>query len=280
MGSSIKWNAILLVLVFCSEVFIAASQLEAFAEDAVVNPNDGLNATQLNAPDGAASESEEEEGPLTVTTSASIFSAYMFRGINIYDGLSFQPSLQITYSLGEFGNISAIQFLHIPAQGEQYTTRYFEMDEGLSYDISVGDVTFSLTHYWYLYPNGNANTFPGNREFIATVNWDNTYLNPYFTFANEYHEYKVEYYEVGVSHTFNEVLPYELPLTVYANAGAVTNGQPYWEKQQGFVQSSYGMSTEIAAGPITVAPLLAYANGNDGYATNQWWGGVTISASF
>ena len=225
--------------------------------------------------------SEEEESPFfTVTTSAAIYSSYMFRSQNIYDGLSFQPSVQGTFDLGDYGNLSLIHWMHLPAQGEQYQTRYVEMDEGLSYEISFDDVTFSLTHYWYLYPNGNANTFPGSRELIGTVTWDNTWLNPYFTFADEYRSYKVQYYELGAKHTFEFS---EIPgfnLTLFANAGFVTNGTPYWAKDTGFVQSSYGASTDIEIGSITITPLIAYANGSDGYATDQWWGGVNVTSSF
>ena len=117
---------------------------------------------------------DDEPEFFTLTTSAALYSSYMFRSQNIYDGLSFQPSIQGTFDFEEYGNLSLIHWMHLPAQGEQYETRYVEMDEGLSYDIALGDFTFSLTHYWYLYPNGNANTFPGSRELIATLTWDNT----------------------------------------------------------------------------------------------------------
>jgi hypothetical protein len=225
--------------------------------------------------------SPEEEKPefFTLTTSAAIYSSYMFRAQNIYDGLSFQPSLQGTFNFEEYGNVSLIHWMHLPAQGEQYETRYVEMDEGLSYDISFDDFTFSLTHYWYLYPNGNANTFPGSRELIATLSWDNTFLQPYVTFANEYRAYKVQYYEVGIKHTFELAHYIGLDLTVFANTGFVTNGMPYWAKNSGLVQASGGVSTDIELGPVTITPLLAYANGNDGYATDQWWGGVNFSTS-
>lgn len=239
-----------------------------------------LGAPQQQPDTAAASEPEEDPEFLTITTSAAIYSSYMYRSQNIYDGLSFQPSIQGTFNLEEYGNVSLIQFMHLPAQGEQYQTRYVEMDEGLAYDISFDDFTFSLTHYWYLYPNGNANTFLGSREVIATLAWDNTWLNPYVMFADEYRAYKVQYYELGVKHAFEFPDLAGFNLTLFANAGFVTNGTPYWAKDTGFVQSSYGASTEIPLGPVTVTPLIAYANGSDGYATDQWWGGVSFSSSF
>ena len=256
-----------LIVIFVLSAVIFAGTI-AFAQDA----HDPLEPIDT--------ASEEEPKFFSVTTSAAIYSSYMFRSQNIYDGLSFQPSIQGTFNLEEYGNLSVIHWMQLPGQGEQYETRYIEMDEGLTYDISIDNITLSLTHYWYLYPNGNANTFPGSRELIATISWENTILNPYVTFANEYQAYKVQYYELGIQHTFEGTEPSGLNLTLFANAGFVTNGTPYWEKNSGFVQSSYGASADVSLGPITITPLIAYANGNDGYATDQWWGGVNFSSLF
>ncbi len=231
-------------------------------------------ATEMAMPEGAA---DEQEQFFTLTSSVGIYSAYMFRSLNLYDGLSVQPSIQGTFNFGDFGNISLIHWMQLPANGEQYATKFIEMDEGIGYDFTWDAVTFSFVHYWYLYRNGTANTFPGSREVTATVSWD-VLLQPYVMLANEYRAYKCQYYEIGVSHTFEGDGELPLNLTLFANSGFTSNATPYWEGN-GYVQSTVGVSTEIPLGSFTLTPILSYSNGNDGYTTDQWWGGMSVSVS-
>lgn len=231
-------------------------------------------AIEMATPEGAA---DEQEPFFSLTSSVGIYSAYMFRSLNLYDGLSVQPSIQGTFNLGDFGNISLIHWMQLPANGEQYATKFIEMDEGIGYDFTWDAVTFSFVHYWYLYRNGTANTFPGSREVTATVSWD-VLLQPYVMLANEYRAYKCQYYEIGVSHTFKGDGELPLNLTLFANSGFTSNATPYWEGN-GYVQSTLGVSTEIPLGSFTLTPILSYSNGNDGYTTDQWWGGMSVSVS-
>jgi hypothetical protein len=94
--------------------------------------------------------------------------------------------------------------------------------------------------------------------------------------ANEYRAYKCQYYEIGISHTFESNDESGLNLTLFSNSGFTSNATPYWEGN-GYVQSTLGASTDIPLGSVTVSPTLSYSNGNDGYTTDQWWGGINIS---
>lgn len=261
---------------------VAAAELVAIAASGQVAAEEKevealLNSGSAEVESATAGDSgEETEDFFTLTTSVGIYSAYMFRSINLYDGLSIQPSIQGTFNLGSYGNVSLIHWMHFPSQGEQYATKFIEMDEGIGYDFTWDAVTFSLVHYWYLYRNGTANTFPGQREVTATISWD-TFLQPYVMLANEYRAYKCQYYEVGLSHTFGEEGS-DLNLKLFTTSGFTSNATPYWEGN-GYVQTTLGVSTEIAVGELTFTPMLSYSNGNDGYTTDQWWGGVNVSLS-
>jgi hypothetical protein len=96
--------------------------------------------------------------------------------------------------------------------------------------------------------------------------------------ANEYRAYKCQYYEIGISHTFEGDDESGLNLTLFANSGFTSNATPYWAGN-GYVQSTLGVSTDIPLGSVTLTPTLSYSNGNDGYTTDQWWGGMTVSLS-
>ncbi len=271
-----------LVVVILSPALCSAQEL---LEPLHLPGNEGSNPLALSDLAGAEPEGNHanqandsaEDDFFTLTNSAALYSAYIFRSFNLYDGLSLQPSLQGTFNLEEYGNVSLIHWMHLPAGGEQYQTRFVEMDEGIGYDYTLGDVTFSLIHYWYLYPNGNANTLPGSREAITTISWD-TLLQPYLMFAYEYRAYRSQYYEVGLKHTFGTPEESFKNLTVFGNCGWATNGTPYWSGN-GYRQATFGASTDIQIGSFTITPLLSYSNGVDLWTTDQWWGGVNISVS-
>jgi hypothetical protein len=235
---------------------------------------DAETAAGVTVPEGTE---DEQEQFFTLTSSVGVYSAYMFRSLNLYDGLSVQPSIQGTLNFGDFGNLSLIHWMQLPAGGEQYATKFIEMDEGIGYDFTWDAVTFSFVHYWYLYRNGTANTFPGSREVTATVSWD-VPLQPYVMLANEYRAYKCQYYEIGLSHTFEREGEVPLNLTLFANSGFTSNATPYWEGN-GYVQSTVGVSTDISMGGLTLTPSVSYSNGNDGYTTDQWWGGMSVSVT-
>lgn len=266
------------VIMVCSPALCSAQELlEPLHLPSSDDNTSSPSSDSLAGPDPEAQESAEEDELFTLTNSAALYSAYIFRSFNLYDGLSLQPSLQGTFNLKDYGNLSLIHWMHLPAGGEQYQTRFVEMDEGIGYDYTLGDVTFSLIHYWYLYPNGNANTLPGSREALATISWD-TLLQPYVMFGYEYRAYKSQYYEFGLKHTFGAAEESFRNLTVFGNCGWATNGTPYWSGN-GYRQATFGASTDIQVGSFTVTPMLAYSNGVDLWTTDQWWGGVNISVS-
>jgi len=236
-----------------------------------------LFAVTIAASVSVAFADDAEQSPLSVNLDASIYSDYMFRGLKLYDGLSFQPSLQPTYSLGEYGNVSALLFMHISADGGPPDKRFFEMDEAITYDYTFAPFTFSVGNYWYTYPNSN-DDIPMTAEIYSAVSID-TVLTPTISYYHDYKVYDSDYFELGLSHTFEYSGEGAYNFTPFVNFGFVANGEKYYASN-GLVQSTFGVSTDLPLGIFTLRPLLAYTAKADDNTVNNFWAGTSLSYAF
>lgn len=114
----------------------------------------------------------DENDPISLYLRTSVYSAYVFRGLNLFDGMSIQPSFGAAYDMGDYGRLGGSVWMHLPAEsGAQDTidltgvtidttdlfaprTKFFELDPTISYDVTVADiVTLSAGHTWYTDPD-------------------------------------------------------------------------------------------------------------------------------
>jgi len=224
-----------------------------------------------------AQESTENASPFSVDTTAAVYSAYMFRGVNLYDGMSFQPSIQPHYDMGELGRLSGLLWFHLSADGHEDPDKFFEMDDALTYDISVGKFTFSAGHYWYTYPN-SSDHLRGTNEVFGSVAID-TMLSPSFTVYHDYRLFDYEYYELNLSHTFEKTGEGAFNFTPFASFGFASNSDKAYESD-GFEQSTVGVKTDFDFAGAKLTPLLAYTFGIDDVATDQFWMGLSAVYTF
>lgn len=207
------------------------------------------------------------------------YSSYMFRGTRPFDGVSLQPATTIGYNLGEgLGTIEGGLWSHIPAESNTEELKFVELDESISYTNNIGIVDFALGTVWYTYFNDDS-ALDESAEIFASVGFD-VLLNPTASWYYDYRTYYSHYFELGLSHTFEiAALGDGFNLTPFVNFGFDANGNKVYDRESGIVQASYGVSSEVAMGDITVTPSLTMTSGIDDATVNQFWFGMSFGYS-
>jgi hypothetical protein len=214
---------------------------------------------------------------LSWDTSASLYSSYIFRGLELYDGLSLQPSVQPHIDLGPNGMLNAIVWAQVPLQGRSGGDQFFELDTGVSYDYTMSRATFSVGNYWYMFPSGGA-PIPSRTEVWGSVALD-TMLAPTFAVFYEYERYNMEYYEINLSHTFEKSGEGAFNVTFFADVGFAGHAEELYA-ENGLVQATYGASTAIDVSGVSVSPVISYTQSEDANTVNKVWGGLNAGYSF
>ena len=214
---------------------------------------------------------------LSWDTNLDLFSSYMFRGLDLYDGLSAQPSVQPHIGLGEKATLNGILWLQAPLSQRSGVQEFFEVDTGLSVDYTFSRATFSIGNYWYSYPSGGG-PLPSRAEVWGAVALD-TMLAPTFTVFYEYERYDMEYYDINLSHTFEKSGEGAFNVTLFMDLGFAGNAEKLYA-DNGLVQITSGISTAVDVAGFVLNPVVSYTASEDRNTVNKVWGGVTMCYSF
>jgi hypothetical protein len=227
---------------------------------------------------------EEEAGPWSVDADVGFYTDYMWRGFNLFEGTSIQPSLTASYAT-DIGTFSGNLWMHIPAEPGSRDDKFTEIDETLSYSYTWDKVTLDVGAIWYTYPD-NSDDLDTSAEFYGSIAYDDSEwntilpLSPSFTAYHDYMEFDNQYYEIGLSHEFLvPALGDGFNITPYVAFGFASNAEKAYASN-GFVQATYGASFNATLGDITVSPSLNVTNEADDNAVNQFWVGTSFLYSF
>jgi hypothetical protein len=145
----------------------------------------------------AAKTAPSEQSALSAYLSSGVYSSYVFRGMKLYDGMSFQPSAGVSYDFGPFGRLNANLWMQVPLEDhdvkviDQFSEnvtglsslnndeiyspekKFVELDPTISYDISFDPVTITVGHTWYTDPE------KGTVQIIRAVPDENGNPEPY-----------------------------------------------------------------------------------------------------
>jgi hypothetical protein len=216
-----------------------------------------------------------------LNTSFGTYTDYMFRGKNVYEGISLQPSATGFYDFGDAGSLSLNVWAHIPGESNEPPEKFNEVDTTVAYEIDVDMVTLSAGHIFYTFPGGEGR-IRDTLEYFASVQID-TIANPTFTFYHDYDEGKYQYYTLG----FSQPVPLDfvgddVVVTPYVTFGFASNSddQPRFYFNDGLVHTDFGISTDLKMGKIIVTPNFNVTLESDDGATNEFWAGIDFSLDF
>lgn len=216
---------------------------------------------------------EAETGELlSFSTRLGLYSDYIWRGINLYKGVSIQPSMGVFYDTGDFGTVGGSIWMHIPGDNNQGVgnDKFFELDATLSYDYTWENVTFSVGHIWYTDPGygekeDRPEIAPDSSEFYAGFSLD-MLLNPQFTFYTDYRTLEYQYYSLGFSHTFKPSALGEgfniTPFVTFGFASSADDDKIIYN-HDGLEHINVGLSSSLPLGIFTVKPVATYVFGTD-----------------
>ena len=227
----------------------------------------------------------EDTSPLTGSASVAFLSDYMWRGFNLFDGSSIQPTVGAEYDTGA-GKLGANVWAHLSAEGgDSAATKFTEFDYTLSYAFSLSPLSFKVGHLWYTYPISDDN-LEDTAEFFGTVVVDDAALgspfalNPTFSVYHDYDLVDGQYYELGLSHAFEiPALGDGFNMTPYVAFGYAQNQEPVYA-EDGFVQTTFGVSSNLSLGSFAVVPSLNYTAESDNNLKNEFWFGFSLSKGF
>lgn len=232
----------------------------------------GLTALILVATSAVA----EEQKMWSVDSSAAFYSDYMFRGFRLYDGLSLQPS--VTGNLkSDYGTLSANLWMHVSGDSGSDKSKFTELDETIRYTYSIDPVTFTLGNVWYTYPDKD-DDIKDSAEVFASAALALP-LNPVFSVYHDYDLYDAQYYELGLSHTFSELLGNGATLSPFVAFGFGSNAEKVY-KDDGLEQVTFGSTMTIPVGALSVVPSVNYTAKVDDATVNQLWLGTSLNYSF
>lgn len=218
----------------------------------------------------------------SLDTSVAFNSDYMFRGFNLYNGTSIQPSVAGTADLGDAGALTASVWAHTSAENDTRTKKFTEVDYTLSYSIPVDIVSLSAGHLWYTYPHESDDLdIPDTGEYFVAASLD-TLLSPTFSYFRDYDAFDANYYELSFSHLIEPGCPClgeGFNITPYVAFGFASDAEKVYA-DDGLVHVTFGVSSDLKLGNIAVKPTLNYTAESDDNAVNQFWFGMTLGYSF
>lgn len=230
---------------------------------------------------GAENETQKDE-PLGFGASIAggFYSDYIFRGKNVYDGISLQPSVTGFYDMGKAGLISANVWMHISGETTEPPEKYTELDGTISYEIGLGPIDLSVGHILYTFPGGTGR-IKDSKEFFAGISAD-VLLHPYLAVYADYDEGDYQYYTLGMRQPIPvaqfgegvELIPY-VTFGLASNADDVKNGYIIYE-EDGLEHIDVGLSSDIPYGKSTVSPSTHFSFGIDDVTKNWFWVGFDV----
>lgn len=213
----------------------------------------------------------------SVSVSSGFYTDYMWRGFNLYEGSSIQPSIDVSYELDGIGTLGANVWSHLSAEGSSRKEENFgEVDYTLSYTAPLEDVDLSFGHIWYTFPYEGGESIPESAEFYGSLSVPVT-LNPSLSYYYDYDYFDNSYYELGLSHEFK--VNDSFSIVPVANFGFAADAEKVYA-DDGFVQTTFGLEMPVSLDNVSINPKVMYTRENDDLLESEFWAGFDLGYQF
>jgi hypothetical protein len=213
----------------------------------------------------------------SVSVSSGFYTDYMWRGFNLYEGSSIQPSIDVSYEIKGVGTLGANLWSHLSAEGSsQKEANFGEVDYTLSYTTPFKELELSFGHMWYTFPYEGGESIPDSAEFYGSLTIP-VMLNPSLSYYYDYDYYNYSYYELGLSHELK--VSDSFSIVPVANFGFAAGAEKVYAND-GFVQTTFGVEMPVSLDSVSINPKLMYTRENDDVLESEFWAGFDVGYQF
>jgi hypothetical protein len=232
-----------------------------------------LLSTAVNA------SAEDEEGGLSVSADAGIFSKYIWRGYDYSDNIVVQPSLTLDYkgfSLNAWANIDTD-----PDDGKKWN----ETDWTLSYETSTGPLSLGAGYIYY-----DPRDADDTSEIYIYAGYE-TLLSPTLTIYKDIDLTPGYYFNLGLSHSIEITedisMDFSGGLGYYISHNDSIIEEAAQKRYKGFQDGLISASMNIPVSKsLTVSPSISHSFALSKKArvllgaSSNTFGGITLTYSF
>lgn len=237
------------------------------------------SALLLAAAVGVSDAVAEDKIKFSLEPEVGFYTDYVYRGQNLYNGTSIQPEATLAAETEDMGTFSANVWSHVSAEDDRTDEQFTRINYTLDYTLKLDMLSLSVGHLWYTHESNNVGLVD-TAEYYAGMSLD-TLLNPTFTYFRDYDEIDTNYFELTLSHKMEDTcgMGDGFNLTPYVTFGFTDENNVVYA-DNGLVQWTVGMSSDMKLGNLDVTPSFHYTVEEDDNADNQFWFGVTIGRLF
>jgi hypothetical protein len=221
----------------------------------------------------------QDARPWTLDLSTTFASDYMWRGFNLYDGMSIQPSLAGTYEVPSGGTFGASVWSHLSAEGNRKAEAFSEVDYTITYSHTFDPVTLTVGHAWYTFPEDNTNLTTDSNEYFFVASFD-AMLNPSVSYYRDYDTFDSNYYELNLSEEVTLSALGEFTFTPFVSLGFASESEKVYADDDGLVQGTIGASWTVMMGDVSLTPSLNYTREVADVTVSEFWISTKFSYSF
>jgi len=216
-----------------------------------------------------------------INTLVDFASDYVYRGKNLYDGISVQPTEEVVLDMGEYGAVIGAAWQHFSAEGNDRYGRdkFTQLNFTLGYEYSIDILTLGVVHEWKVYPRDSDN-IDDTAEFIFSASLD-VPSNPTLTYFKDYRETYINLFELSFSHRFDIQCGCGCqnkcgcdngfnftPAVVF---GFASNADHEYRDDSGLMYIGTSISSQLKMGEVQVIPTVAYNFKVDKETENEFW---------
>ena len=241
----------------------------------------------------AQDAAEAGGSPLSFDVGADLYSAYIWRGIQVNDEPVLQPAVSVGYDLGDLGSLSAGVWANgdLTDGGPNGDPDVSEIDYTVSYAIDVEDFSLEVGHIWYTFPNSHGPTLDSTMEVYGSVAYNNDIVTPSATLYYDYDEVEGFFGTVGLGKDFELAENISASLFTSLGAGDDDYNMFYYGTSAAVAafdlgaSASYAVNDTVSVGVTVCWTSLVDGDIRDnadaaGFDQDMLWGGINLSASF
>jgi hypothetical protein len=255
----------------------------------------------------------DDQSSVSLEAELGLFSNYVFRGQDLYNGTSVQPRIKPSLNTdigsfyGEFfGQIAAEGDTKNPHGGTFQTTdpdgeivraatvtpAFDETDFDIGYAADLDLATLSFGHRWYVYSvHDDAPQYgrslvrlENTAELHGTLDFD-VVLHPYLRVAYDYDTNEGTYYETGLRQPFSMGLGNEknsiIPFVKLGFVQDYNDGSHPIYKDNGLAFVDFGFRGVVyLAHGLSLQPVLNWNEGVDDYTNSNFTFGLSLVGDF